>query len=159
MNNKMTIEFLSLPQNEGFARTVISAFCLDLSPTIEELSDIKTAVSEAVTNCVVHAYDKKIGIIKMSAAIDDGSLFVEITDFGKGIDDIEKAKEPFFTTKPYEERSGMGFTVMESFMDDIAVLKNEGSGIIVRMTKKIKSNKSVQNQNSGGKNALSRPNN
>ena len=159
--NKMSIEFLSLPQNEGFARTVISAFCLEANPSLEELSDIKTAVSEAVTNCVVHAYERTVGIIRMSAAIENGALYVEIIDTGRGIEDILKAREPFFTTKPNDERSGMGFTVMESFMDEVIVLKNAPGGTIVQMSKQISGNEALQTkkQSGGGQNALSQRNN
>lgn len=156
MQNKMRMEFLSLPQNEGFARTVISAFCLEANPTIEELSDIKTAVSEAVTNCVVHAYEKSVGLVHLSAQIDGSALLIEVADSGQGIDDIERAREPFFTSKPESERSGMGFTVMESFMDDVEVIKNTPNGTIVRMVKKLACTKAIAVEESN--NALSRRN-
>lgn len=135
--NSFTLTFDSLPENESFARVVVSSFALNLNPTLEELSDIKTAISEAVTNCEVHAYRDKIGKIKLSGSIKDDVLTIEVADTGVGIVDISKAREPFFTTRPQDERSGMGFTVMESFMDNVEVLKNRPSGTIVKMTKRI----------------------
>lgn len=142
MKNKIEIKFKSLPENEAFARTCVSAFCLQLNPTLDEIGDIKTAVSEAVTNCVVHAYPSKVGEITMLMFIEDRSIHISIKDNGVGIDNIEQAMTPFYTTKPDEERSGMGFTVMDSFMDSLEVKPNGLKGLIVEMSKRIE-NKQV----------------
>ena len=137
-SNFMEVTFKALSVNESFARVCVASFCLQLNPTLEEIGDIKTAVSEAVTNCVVHAYPgKHKGLVTMRCEIDDNVVKIIIKDNGVGIKDIEKAREPFFTTRPSEERSGMGFAVMESFMDSLHVFHNEGSGIAVEMSKKI----------------------
>ncbi len=138
-SNFMEVSFKALSINEGFARICVAGFCVQLNPSIEELGDIKTAVSEAVTNCVVHAYPKQNGIITMRCEIEGDSVKIVIKDGGVGIKDIEKAREPFYTTKPDEERSGMGFTVMESFMDKVEVEKNDLGGITVTMYKQITS--------------------
>ncbi len=136
--NEMRMDFLSCPANEAFARMVISAFVLPLNPTLEQLGDIKTSVSEAVTNAVVHGYGDRPGTIRMRAALSDlGELTVEVIDNGCGIRDIRKARQPFFTTLEDSERSGMGFTVMESFMDAVHVISEPGRGTTVRMTKQI----------------------
>jgi len=135
--NVMELRFLSLSQNEGFARSVAGAFAAQLNPTIEEIADIKTAVSEAVTNAIVHAYPKQIGDIRMTAALQDGSVTVTVQDFGVGISDIDEARQPFFSTAGDEARSGMGFTVMETFMTSVAVESKPGDGTTVRMVKKI----------------------
>ncbi|MBQ2956802.1 MAG: anti-sigma F factor [Clostridia bacterium] len=136
--NEMKLDFLSCPANEAFARMVISAFILPLNPTLEQLGDIKTSVSEAVTNAVVHGYGEKKGTIRMRALLDDaGGLTVEVTDNGCGIRNIQQARQPFFTTMESAERSGMGFTVMESFMDDVEVHSEPGRGTTVRMSKQI----------------------
>lgn len=137
--NEMTLEFLSKSSNEAFARVTVAAFVSQLDPTIEELSDIKTAVSEAVTNCIIHGYEDTEGIIKIKCKIFAGSVHIEISDNGKGIKDIEEAKTPLFTTKPNLERSGMGFTIMESFMDDMKVESILGLGTKITMNKLIKS--------------------
>lgn len=142
MKNKIEIKFKSLPENEAFARTCVSAFCLQLNPTLDEIGDIKTAVSEAVTNCVVHAYPTKVGEITMLMFIEDRSIHISIKDNGVGIENIEQAMTPFYTTKPDEERSGMGFTVMDSFMDSLEVKPNGLKGLIVEMSKRIE-NKQV----------------
>lgn len=142
MKNQIEIKFKSLPENEAFARTCVSAFCLQLNPTLDEIGDIKTAVSEAVTNCVVHAYPKRVGEITMLMSIEDRSVHISIKDNGVGIDNIEQAMTPFYTTKPDEERSGMGFTVMDSFMDSLEVKPNGLKGLIVEMSKRIE-NKQV----------------
>ena len=134
-NNKMQISFPALSVNEGFARTCVASFCLQLNPSIEELNDIKTAVSEAVTNCVVHAYPNKVGNIILTAEIFDNSVLIVIKDEGVGIADFEQARQPFFTTKPDSERSGMGFAVMESFMDEVTLSKNGDKGLCVTMRK------------------------
>ncbi len=136
-NNFMEIKFPSLSQNEGLARVCVASFCLQLNPSVDELTDIKTAVSEAVTNCVVHAYPNKVGEILLKMGIEKGGFFVEIIDNGVGINDIKQAKEPFFTTKPDEDRSGMGFAVMESFMDECEVFKNGLKGTKVVLRKKL----------------------
>ncbi len=135
--NKMEIKFLSLSHNESFARSCVSAFCLELNPTMNELTDIKTAISEAVTNCVVHAYPKKPGIITLGVTLYEDAIDITITDEGIGIDDIDRAREPFYTTKEGDERSGMGFTVMESFMSSLNVIKNKNGGITVNMQKQL----------------------
>ena len=137
--NEMKLEFISKAVNESFARITIAAFVSQLDPTIEELADIKTAVSEAVTNCIIHGYEDKQGIIKMVASIKENEVIIEISDTGKGIENIDIAKEPLYTTKPNLERSGMGFTIMESFMDDIKVESIVGLGTKVTMKKTIKS--------------------
>ncbi len=135
--NEMTIKFKALSINESFARSTVAAFCVQLNPTIDEINDIKTAVSEAVTNCVVHAYPKKDGDITINVKITPTSAIISVEDNGVGIANFEKARQPFFTTKPEEERSGMGFTVMETFMDKVTLLKNENNkGVIVQMEKK-----------------------
>lgn len=125
-SNKMEMTFSAQSVNEGFARVCVASFCLQMNPSLDEISDIKTAVSEAVTNAVVHAYPNKKGMIKLSCEISGNDVTIEISDTGVGIEDIEKAREPFFTTKPSEERSGMGFAVMEGFMDEVIVKKGEG---------------------------------
>ena len=139
-DNIMKVEFLSKSTNEGFARVAVASFVSQLDPTIEELSEIKTAVSEAVTNSIVHAYDDELGMISISAQIKDDIVTIQVKDKGKGIKDIEKAKEPLFTTKPDLERSGMGFTIMENFMDKLVVKSEVGKGTTVTMSKRIKKN-------------------
>ncbi|AEF17241.1 MULTISPECIES: anti-sigma F factor [Thermoanaerobacterium] len=140
-SNKMELKFLSKSQNESFARTVIAAFAAQLDPTVEEIADIKTAVSEAVTNSIIHGYEGKIDYIMLKAEIEGNKLTVEVIDNGVGIEDIEKAMEPLYTTKPDEDRSGMGFTVMQTFMDELVVESEKGKGTKVRMTKYINSGK------------------
>ena len=137
IDNEMKLEFVSKSSNESFARVAVAAFVAQLDPTVEELSDIKTAVSEAVTNCIIHGYENKIGIVKVIAKLQSNTLLLEISDKGKGIENIEKAKEPLYTTKPNLERSGMGFTIMESFMDSVQVESIVGLGTKVKMTKTI----------------------
>ena len=136
--NEMKLEFLSRANNEAFARITVAAFASQLDPTIEEISDIKTAVSEAVTNCIVHGYEDKLGTIHLKCNILDNKITIEISDNGKGIENIEMAKQPLYTTKPNLERSGMGFTIMESFMDDLKVESVLGLGTKITMTKTIK---------------------
>lgn len=140
MENEMTLQFLSKSNNEAFARVTVAAFVSQLDPTIEEISDIKTAVSEAVTNCIIHGYENEEGIIKIKCKLLDKKVHIEISDNGKGIKNIEEAKTPLFTTKPNLERSGMGFTIMESFMDEMKVESVEGLGTKVTLCKLIKSN-------------------
>lgn len=137
MNNFMEVKFSAISENEGFARVCVAAFCVPLNPSLDEVSDIKTAVSEAVTNCVVHAYPKRNGMITMSCEINGNELIVKVSDEGVGIKDIAKAREPFFTSKPDGDRSGMGFAVMESFMDKVDVERNATKGITVTLYKRI----------------------
>lgn len=139
LDNEMKLEFLSKSNNEAFARITVAAFASQLDPTIEELADIKTAVSEAVTNSIIHAYDGKDGIVKITCRLCSNTIQIEISDTGKGIEDIETAKQPLFTSKPDLERSGMGFTIMESFMDDMKVESILGLGTKVTLKKTIKS--------------------
>ena len=136
--NEMKLEFISKSSNEAFARIAVASFASQLDPTIEELADIKTAVSEAVTNCIIHGYDKKQGIVKIVGKLKENEIILEISDKGKGIENIEVAKEPLYTTKPNLERSGMGFTIMESFMDKMEVESILGLGTKVTMSKIIK---------------------
>lgn len=138
VDNEMTLIIPALSKNEAFARSAVAAFAVELNPSIEEINDIKTAVCEAVTNSIVHGYEKKEGYITIKAKIIGRVLHIEISDNGVGIQDIEKARQPYFTTKPDEERTGMGFTVMETFMDTLDVLPNENGGVKVIMTKTIK---------------------
>ena len=136
--NEMKIEFIRKSSNEAFARIAVAAFASQLDPTIEELADIKTAVSEAVTNCIIHGYDEKQGIVKIISKLKENEIIIEISDKGKGIENVEEAKEPLYTTKPNLERSGMGFTIMESFMDKMEVESILGLGTKVTMSKIIK---------------------
>ena len=138
--NEMKLEFLNKGANEAFARITVAAFASQLDPTIEELADIKTAVSEAVTNCIIHAYENRQGIIKINAKLKDNQIIIEISDNGKGIENIDVAKEPLYTTKPNLERSGMGFTIMESFMDTMKVESIVGLGTKITLIKAIKNN-------------------
>ncbi len=138
--NEMKVEFAAISSNEAFARMVVAAFITPLNPTVEELSDVKTAVSEAVTNAIIHGYENENLVtqkVYMSCAIEGDVLEVEIRDKGVGIADIHKAMEPLYTTKPEMERSGMGFAFMEAFMDDLEVFSKPGAGTSVRMHKKI----------------------
>lgn len=135
--NEMKLEFVSKSTNEAFARITVAAFASQLDPTIEELADIKTAVSEAVTNCIIHGYENTEGIIKIIAKIFADTLEIEISDSGKGIENIDMARKPLYTSKPNLERSGMGFTIMESFMDKLYVRSKVGGGTTVRMIKRI----------------------
>ena len=136
--NYMEIKFKAISENEAFARTCVAAFCLPLQPTLDEINDIKTAVSEAVTNSVVHAYSNGDGEVTLSAAYNNGQLTISVSDKGVGIKNFDQAREPFFTTRPNEERSGMGFTIMESFMDELKLEKNDDKGLKVIMKKAIK---------------------
>ena len=144
--NEMKLEFLSKSNNEAFARIAVAAFASQIDPTIEELADIKTAVSEAVTNCIIHGYeDRDDGIITIECKIDDNVLSIEIADSGIGIENVEVAKEPLYTTKPNLERSGMGFTIMDSFMDEMKIESIVGIGTKVSMKKMIKKEEVVAN--------------
>jgi stage II sporulation protein AB (anti-sigma F factor) len=139
-NNYVYIKIPSLSTNESFARSAVAAFCASLNPTIEEISDIKTAVSEAVTNAIIHGYDNKLGDIVIECRIKGQLVEIIIEDFGCGIPNVDKAKEPLFTSKPELERSGMGFTVMESFMDELVVLSEKEIGTKIILRKTISSN-------------------
>lgn len=136
--NEIKLEFLSKSNNEAFARIAVAAFAAQLDPTIEELADIKTAVSEAVTNSIIHGYEDTEGIVTVECKIFANTLTIEVSDSGIGIENVDVAKEPLYTTKPNLERSGMGFTIMESFMDDIKVESIVGIGTKVSMKKMIK---------------------
>lgn len=135
--NEMKLVFDSRPVNEGLARVTAAAFCTQLNPTLEEVADLKTAVSEAVTNCIIHGYEGKVHKIEMICCLEGAELSVEIKDYGVGIPDVEKAMEPLYTTKPETDRSGMGFTFMEAFMDEVLVESRPGEGTTVRMKKRI----------------------
>ena len=136
--NHMSLTFPSLAENESFARVAIAAFAVQLSPTLSEIADLKTAVSEAVTNAIVHGYEGTRGDILLRASYDErGEITVEIEDHGKGIADIALAMEPFYTTQPEQERSGMGFSVMQTFMDGLEVVSHPSEGTLVRMRKRI----------------------
>jgi stage II sporulation protein AB (anti-sigma F factor) len=140
-SNKMKIQFDAKSQNESFARSVVACFVLQLNPSVAEISDIKTAVSEAVTNAIVHGYrNSQCGEITMETVLEENIIHINIFDNGVGIDDVDQALEPFFTTRPEDERSGMGFTIMKSFMDDVKVVSSNGQGTKVYMSKKIKTN-------------------
>lgn len=136
--NKMKLEIPSMSQNEAFARVVVAAFAAQLDPTIEEISDLKTAVSEAVTNAIIHGYEDSKGMITINGEICENKISIEIIDYGKGIEDIELARQPLYTSKPELERSGMGFTVMETFMDTLCIDSAINSGTTVKMTKVFK---------------------
>lgn len=137
--NEMETTFLSVPENESFARVVIAAFAVQLSPTISEIADVKTAVSEAVTNAIVHGYEGTRGMVTLHALIEGNMLTVEVSDNGRGIRDVPQAMEPFFTTHPEQERSGMGFSVMQTFMDALQVDSQPGHGTRIIMRKRIRS--------------------
>lgn len=133
--NEMELVFESRSVNEGFARVAVAAFLTQLNPTLEEVSDVKTAVSEAVTNAIIHGYEKQVEKIWIRCRLNEQTLYIEVEDHGQGIADVEKAMEPLFTTKPELERSGMGFSFMEAFMDGIQVESEPGRGTIVKMQK------------------------
>lgn len=137
MKNEMSIEFDSYSVNEGFARVAVASFVADLDPTMDEIGDIKTAVSEAVTNAIIHGYDQCVGKVWLNCAIEDKTVWITVRDIGSGIADVEQAKTPFFTTKPELERSGMGFAFMEAFMDEVQVESEIGQGTVVRMWKRL----------------------
>lgn len=139
-SNQIRLSFLSRSANEGFARVAVAAFAAQLDPTVEEISEIKTAISEAVTNCIVHGYGDKLGTITINGRLyEDGKLILSIKDKGRGIADIPQAMEPLFTTGDEAERNGMGFTIMETFMDKIRVTSKPGIGTTVTLTKYIRS--------------------
>jgi stage II sporulation protein AB (anti-sigma F factor) len=138
-DNMFRIEFLSKSENESFARVAVAAFVSQLDPTIEEITDIKTAVSEAVTNAIIHGYENKAGMVRIEAYLKDNSVTIEIIDEGVGINNVEEAMQPLYTSRPDLERSGMGFTVMETFMDSLEVSSEKGKGTKVTMKKTFKS--------------------
>ncbi|MCX7843683.1 MAG: anti-sigma F factor [Clostridia bacterium] len=137
--NEIKLEFLSKSSNEAFARVVAAAFVSQIDPTLEELADVKTAVSEAVTNAVIHGYENSQGLIRMHCKLFCDAVEIIISDDGVGIEDIELARQPLYTSKPDMDRSGMGFTVMESFMDIVEVTSKPGEGTTVYMFKTFKS--------------------
>lgn len=136
-NNEMEIRFDSRSENEGFARVSVASFLTQLNPTVEEVADVKTAVSEAVTNAIIHGYEQRVETVRIHCSIENQLFTVEISDRGKGIANVEKAMEPMFTTKPEDDRSGMGFSFMEAFMDSVEVESKVGEGTSVKMTKTI----------------------
>lgn len=136
--NYLKLQFYSLPRNQAFARDAVAAFCLELNPSLSALSDIKTAVSEAVTNCTVHAYKGNLGLVTVECEIENDALHIKVSDTGRGIDDVSKAVQPFFTSAPSDERSGMGFTIMQTFMDEFKVNSKRGEGTVVYMSKSFK---------------------
>ncbi len=137
MKTRMYMEIDSVSENENFARVAVATFVSRLNPTLEEITDIKTAVSEAVTNAIIHGYDGQEGIVYITCEIDDRTVHITIEDKGRGIEDVAQAREPLFTTKPDEERSGMGFVFMEVFMDELIVESTFSEGTIIKMSKKI----------------------
>lgn len=156
-DNEMKLEFASKSSNEAFARITVAAFASQLDPTIEELADIKTAVSEAVTNCIIHGYENTPlggGIVKIVAKILKNTIMIEISDTGKGIENIEMARKPLYTSKPNLERSGMGFTIMESFMDEVEIQSVLGLGTKIIMKKVIKESDIKKNDDMEELNAL-----
>lgn len=136
-NNEMEIRFDSRSENEGFARVSVASFLTQLNPTVEEVADVKTAVSEAVANAIIHGYEQRVETVRIHCSIENQLFTVEISDRGKGIANVEKAMEPMFTTKPEDDRSGMGFSFMEAFMDTVEVESKVGEGTSVKMTKTI----------------------
>ena len=137
--NSFKLQFVSRSSNEGFSRSAVAAFLAQLDPTVEELSDIKTAVSEAVTNAIVHGYGNRLGVVYINAYIfANRKIAIDVKDKGKGIDDVQRAMTPLFTTSPESERSGLGFTVMEAFMDKLRVRSKPGKGSVVHMVKTLK---------------------
>ncbi|MBO9609266.1 MAG: anti-sigma F factor [Paenibacillaceae bacterium] len=144
--NQMSLQFSSRSENESFARATVAAFASQLDPTVAELTDLKTVVSEAVTNAIIHGYENDPdGVITIAASIEDDSVTVTVMDNGVGIADLEMARQPLFTTKPELERSGMGFTIMENFMDEVQITSAPGKGTIVKMTKRIESKRALVN--------------
>ena len=137
INNKIRLEFLSLSQNESFARSVVSCFALQLNPSVSQIADIKTAVSEAVTNAIVHGYPNGVGEVVIEAELSQGKIHINVFDDGVGIENLTEALEPFYTTKPDNERSGMGFTIMKSFMDEVKVISEKGKGTKIYMSKNL----------------------
>lgn len=137
MKTRMYLEIDSVSENENFARVAVATFVSRLNPTLEEIADIKTAVSEAVTNAIIHGYESCKGIVYITCEIEDNMVHITIEDKGKGIENVAQAREPLFTTKPDEERSGMGFVFMEVFMDELSVESKLMEGTVIKMSKKI----------------------
>lgn len=135
--NEMQLKFDARSVNEGFARIAVAAFVAELNPTLEEVADIKTAVSEAVTNAIIHGYDSPDEKVELSCILGENCVEVTVTDYGKGIADVKMAMEPFYTTRPELERSGMGFSFMEAFMDEVRVISEPNKGTNVWMRKRI----------------------
>lgn len=145
-SNFMKLQFASKSENESFARVAVAAFVSQLDPTMDELTDIKTVVSEAVTNAIIHGYDsRQDGIVTITASIEGETVIITVEDSGHGIDDLDLARQPLYTSKPELERSGMGFTIMENFMDEVEVVSAPESGTAVRMKKRIESKKAMYN--------------
>jgi stage II sporulation protein AB (anti-sigma F factor) len=146
MRNEMHLQFSALSQNESFARVTVAAFIAQLDPTMDELTELKTVVSEAVTNAIIHGYNNDAnGIVYISVVLEDGTIHMTIRDNGIGIDDVEEARQPLFTTKPELERSGMGFTIMENFMDEIHVQSIPHGGTTIRLTKHLANSRALCN--------------
>jgi stage II sporulation protein AB (anti-sigma F factor) len=144
--NFMSLKFAAKSENESFARVTVAAFVSQLDPTMDEITDLKTVVSEAVTNSIIHGYDgNPEGVVSISAAIEGDTVTLIIEDQGRGIEDVELAKQPLYTSKPELERSGMGFTIMENFMDEFDVTSEIGGGTRIRMKKRIVSKKALYN--------------
>ncbi|MDK8179387.1 MULTISPECIES: anti-sigma F factor [unclassified Paenibacillus] len=144
--NRMSLQFSSRSENESFARVTVAAFVSQLDPTLEELTDMKTVISEAVTNCIIHGYDNDPdGEVTISAEIKGEEVTITVSDKGHGIEDIDLARQPLYTSKPDMERSGMGFTIMENFMDEFEVSTELGAGTSIRMKKRIESKKALYN--------------
>ncbi len=137
MKNQMKLEFASISENEAFARVAVAAFLTQANPTLEEVADVKTAVSEAVTNAIIHGYPEGVHTVTVAAWLEDKELELEVTDTGVGIPDVAKAMEPMYTTRPELERSGMGFLFMEAFMDQVQVFSKPGEGTRVQMRKRL----------------------
>lgn len=135
--NEMELVFDSISVNEGFARVAVAAFMTQLNPTLEEVADVKTAVSEAVTNAIIHGYEKEVKKIHIRCRLKEQVIYIEVEDYGKGIENVKQAMEPLFTSKPELERSGMGFSFMEAFMDEISVESEPGKGTLVKMQREI----------------------
>jgi stage II sporulation protein AB (anti-sigma F factor) len=144
--NFMTLQFASKSENESFARVTVAAFVTQLDPTLDEVTDLKTVISEAVTNAIIHGYDNKPdGVVKIDAKIEGDTVYIIVEDQGGGIADLELARQPLYTSKPELERSGMGFTIIENFMDEIEVISVVGKGTQVKMKKRIESKKALYN--------------
>ncbi|WP_137788991.1 anti-sigma F factor [Bacillus sp. E(2018)] len=146
MRNEMKIQFSALSQNESFARVTVAAFIAQIDPTVDELTEIKTVVSEAVTNAIIHGYENKAtGMVYIEAAIEEDTIHLTIRDEGLGIRDLDQARQPLFTSKPELERSGMGFTIMENFMDSVEVISEPSYGTTIHLTKYLTKNKAMCN--------------
>ena len=137
MNNRMELRFDALAENEAFSRMVISAFLVQVNPTMSVVSEVRTAVSEAVTNAIVHGYAGTTGMVVLRASIEGGQAVIEVEDYGCGMEDVQKAMQPFYTSHPEQERTGIGFSLMQSFMDGVIVTSSPGNGTLVRMTKRL----------------------